>query len=179
MSNQFFGKYRGTVVNNLDPEMRGRLLLMVPDVLNLIPSTWAEPCLALAGPIGLAMGVYMVPPIGTGVWVEFEQGNPNRPVWVGCRWGSQAQVPSQAHMGLPVSPNIVIQTSLQNVFVISDLPGPTGGLMLKSTTGASITVNDTGIYIDNGKGASIKLIGPAITIDGSMVAINGTALVIT
>lgn len=172
MNNQFFGKYRGTVVNNIDPEMRGRLIVTVPDVLNLIPSTWAEPCLALAGPTGPPMGVYMVPPIGAGVWVEFEQGNPNRPIWVGCRWGSAAEVPPLAHLGLPISPNIVFQTSGQNSLVISDLPGPTGGIMLKSTTGASIIVNDTGIYIQNGKGASITMTGPT-------VAINGIALVIT
>ena len=49
--------------------------------------------------------------------------------------------------GLPVSPNIVMQTAAQNTLVISDVPGPTGGIMLKSTTGASIIVNDTGISL--------------------------------
>ena len=46
--------------------------------------------------------------------------------------------------------------------VISDLPGPTGGIMLKSTTGATLIVNDTGIYIQNGKGASIIMTGPTV-----------------
>jgi hypothetical protein len=59
----------------------------------------------------------------------------------------------------------VLQTSLQNCLVISDLPGPTGGIMLKSTTGASLIVNDTGIYIQNGKGASITLVGPTTDIN--------------
>ena len=168
---QFFGKYRGTVINNIDPEQRGRLMLMVPDVTNLIPSTWAEPCVPLAGPTGPPMGVYMVPPIGAGVWVEYEHGDADYPIWVGCRWGAASDVPPLAKAGLPVAPNIVMQTLGQNSLVISDLPGPTGGIMLKSLTGASIIVNDTGIYIQNGKGASITLVGPAVTINQGALAI--------
>ena len=169
---KYFGKYRGTVINNVDPKLEGRLLVQVPDVLGLVPSSWAVPCVPLAGPTGAQMGAYFVPPIGAGVWVEFEQGDPEYPIWVGCRWGSAADVPALAHAGLPVSPNIVMQTSGQNSLVISDLPGPTGGIMLKSTTGATIIVNDTGIYIQNGKGASIVMAGPTVTI-------NNGALVIT
>lgn len=169
---RFFGKYRATVLNNVDPETRGRLMLTIPDVLGLIPSTWAEPCVPLAGPTGPPMGVYMVPPIGAAIWVEFEQGDPDYPIWVGCRWGGSSDVPPLAHAGLPVSPNIVMQTAGQNSFVISDLPGPTGGLMLKSASGASIIVNDTGIYIQNGKGASLIMSGPTVTI-------NNGALVVT
>jgi uncharacterized protein involved in type VI secretion and phage assembly len=168
---QFIGKFRGTVLNNIDPEMRGRLLLSVPDVLSLLPSTWAEPCVPLAGPTGPPMGVYMVPPIGAGVWVEFEQGDPDHPIWVGCRWGAPSDVPPLAKTGLPISPNIVLQTAGQNALIISDLPGPTGGIMLKSLTGASIIVNDTGIYIQNGKGASIVMAGPSVTINNGALAI--------
>jgi hypothetical protein len=59
---------------------------------------------------------------------------------------------------------------LQNGVSINDVPGPTGGIMLKSATGATIIVNDTGIYIQNGKGASIILTGPTVTINqGAMV----------
>lgn len=168
---QYFGKYRGTVVNNIDPEQRGRLTLMVPDVTGVIPSTWAEPCVPLAGPTGPPMGVYMVPPMGAGVWVEYEQGDPNYPIWTGCRWGGTSDIPTLAFAGLPTNPNIVLQSFAQNSLVISDLPGPTGGIMLKSTTGAFILVNDTGIYIDNGKGASIKLVGPAVNINNGALNI--------
>lgn len=168
----YFGKYRGTVLNNIDPEQRGRLTLTIPDVLGAIPSTWAEPCVPLAGPSGPPMGVYLVPPIGAGVWVEFEHGDPNYPIWAGCRWGAQSDVPPLASAGIPVSPNIVLQTAGQNTLVISDLPGPTGGIMLKSPTGASIIVNDTGIYIQNGKGASLIMTGPSVTIN------NGALLII-
>jgi len=66
-----------------------------------------------------------------------------------------------------------------NTIVISDVPGPTGGIMLKSTTGAFILVNDTGITIQNGKGAVITLMGPAVNIVGSPVTTNAGALVVT
>ena len=49
MSEKFYGKYRGMVLNNVDPMMQGRLLVQVPDVLNVIPSSWAMPCVPVAG----------------------------------------------------------------------------------------------------------------------------------
>jgi uncharacterized protein involved in type VI secretion and phage assembly len=162
---QFIGKYRGVVTNNVDPLLRGRLLVTVPDVLGPVPSSWAEPCVPLAGPTGAPMGVYMVPPVGAGVWVEFEHGDPTYPIWVGCRWGAAADVPPLAHAGLPSAPNIVLQTLAQNSLTISDLPGPTGGIMLKSASGATLIVNDTGIYIQNGKGAAIVLTGPSVDVN--------------
>ncbi len=161
---KFWGKYRGIVIQNVDPEFRGRLMCEVPAVLSLTPSSWCEPCVPLAGPTGPPMGVYMVPPIGTGVWVEFEQGDPNRPIWVGCRWGAPSDVPPLAKLGNPLDPNIVIQSLLQHSIMISDMPPTpvTGGIILKSTTEAMIVVNDSGIYISNGKGAMITLIGSVI-----------------
>jgi uncharacterized protein involved in type VI secretion and phage assembly len=168
MGDKYYGKYRGMVLNNIDPLLTGRLMVQVPDVIGLGLSSWAMPCVPLAGP---QMGVYVVPPIGTGVWVEFEGGDPDYPIWTGCFWGSSAEVPPLAFAGLPVSPNIVIQTTGQNSIVVSDLPGPTGGIMLKSLTGASIIVNDTGIYIQNGKGASIIMAGPSVTINNGALTV--------
>lgn len=170
-SRRFYGKYRGTVVQNVDPEFRARIMCMVPDVLGPAPSSWCEASAPLAGPTGFPMGAYLVPPIGAGVWVEFEQGDPGKPIWSGCRFGT-GDIPTLAMAGVPVSPSIVLQTSLQNALVISDLPGPTGGLMLKSTTGATLIVNDTGIYIQNGKGASITLIGPVIDFNAGALTIT-------
>jgi len=158
---KFWGKYRGTVVINVDPELRGRITCLVPDVLGPTPSSWCEACAPLAAPTGTPAGVYMVPAPGAGVWVEFEQGDVNKPIWTGCRFAS-GDVPPLAFAGLPFSPNIVMQTPGQNSISISDLPGPLGGIMLKSLSGAMLIVNDTGIYIQNGKGAMITLVGPTI-----------------
>ena len=166
---KYYGIYRGTVVNNVDPLQTGRILATVPDVGGLVPTTWAMPAMPIAGK---QMGVYVVPQIGAGVWVQFEAGDPDRPVWTGGWWGSVAEVPVLALAGVPVDPNIVIGSALQNTIVVSDLPGPTGGIMLKSTTGATLIVNDTGIYIQNGKGASIVMVGPTVTINnGALVVV--------
>jgi uncharacterized protein involved in type VI secretion and phage assembly len=165
----YYGIYRGTVVNNIDPMQIGRIMALVPDVGGLMPTSWAMPCVPIAGK---QMGSFMVPQIGSGVWIQFEGGDPDQPVWTGGWWGSPAEVPALALAGVPGDPNIVLQSALQNAVVISDLPGPTGGIMLKSTTGATIIVNDTGIYIQNGKGASIVMVGPTVTINnGALVAI--------
>jgi uncharacterized protein involved in type VI secretion and phage assembly len=166
---QYFGKYRGTVINNVDPLQIGRILAMVPDVSALLPTSWAMPCVPIAGK---QMGTFVVPQIGAGVWIEFEQGDPDFPIWVGGFWGIVAEVPALALAGIPASPNIVLQTTAQNAIVISDLPGPTGGIMLKSTTGAMILINTVGITISNGQGATIMLNGPTVTINnGALVVI--------
>ena len=172
-SKKFYGKYRGTVINNVDPEFRARLLCMVPDVLGVVPSNWCEACTPLAGPTGAPMGVYMVPPPGAGVWVEFEQGDPGKPIWSGCRFGL-GDPPTLALAGNPADPNIAIQSLLQNLVMVSDMP-PTpvsGGIILKSTAGAMIVVNDSGIYISNGKGAVITLVANAIDFNmGAMTIV--------
>ncbi|MCU1264362.1 MAG: uncharacterized protein JWM21_680 [Acidobacteria bacterium] len=164
----FYGKYRGTVINNIDPMQMGRIQAIVPDVLGIVPTSWAMPCVPIAGK---QMGTYLIPQIGAGVWMEFEQGNPDYPIWVGGYWGIAAEVPALALAGNPASPSIVLQTALQNAVIISDLPGPTGGIMLKSATGAMLIVNDTGIYIQNGKGAMLTMVGPTVTINNGAITV--------
>ncbi len=92
---RFLGKYRGTVVNNVDPMMTGRIQVLIPDVSNVMLSSWAMPCLPVGG---MQMGMFTVPMIGAGVWVEFEQGDPDYPVWVGSFWGNAAEVPALAKL---------------------------------------------------------------------------------
>ena len=174
MSAPYLGKYRGTVLNNIDPEFRGRLMCIVPDVYGLVPSTWCEACTPLAGPTGPPMGVHFVPPIGAGVWVEFEQGDPDYPIWVGCRWGSPADLPPLAKAGLTVSPSIVLQTAGQNLIVISDLPGPAGGIMIQSG-GSIVSINQTGISLTAPK---IDITAAAINLVG-ITDVNQGALKIT
>jgi uncharacterized protein involved in type VI secretion and phage assembly len=166
---KYFGKYRGTVINNVDPEFRGRIQLMVPDVSGFAITSWALPALPIGG---LQMGLFSVPMIGSGVWVEFEQGDLDYPIWVGVYWGSAADVPALSNLLVPGVPGIAMQTVLQNGIVISDVPGPTGGIMLMSTTGAMILINDVGITISNGQGASIQMTGPSVVInEGALTVI--------
>jgi len=163
---KIFGKYRGTVVSNVDPLQIGRIQALVPDIPNMNPTAWAMPCVPIAGK---QMGTYFVPQVGAGVWIEFEQGDPERPIWVGGYWNAAADVPALARDGAPNSPTIVLETAGQNAILVSD--GPTGGIMLKSTDGATIIVNDAGIMIQNGHGASLTLIGPTVNVNGGALTV--------
>jgi hypothetical protein len=157
-----FGKFRGTVINNIDPLQMGRLQAMVPDIAGFVPSTWAMPCMPFAG---INAGLFTLPVIGSGVWIEFERGDPDHPIWVGSYWGSAAEIPVMARMVPPVVPGLTIQTPLKNGIVISDTPGPTGGIMIQTATGAMISVSDVGIIISNGKGAIINMTGPTVDVN--------------
>ena len=165
---QFFGKYRGTVANNVDPMQQGRIQAIVPDATGAIPTSWALPCLPMTGP---QAGVFTVPPVGAAVWIEFEQGNTDYPIWTGGFWGSAAEVPALALATPPALQSIVLQTVGQNTLMISDTPGPTGGILLKTNTGAMIAINDVGITISNGQGATIVLAGPSVTVNQGALAV--------
>ena len=94
---RFYGKYRGIVTNNVDPQNLGRIQAMVPEVWGETPGlSWAVPCAPYAG---TQAGLFAVPPMGAGVWIEFEAGDVSRPIWVGGWWGV-AEVPLKP-MGLP------------------------------------------------------------------------------
>ena len=164
----YYGKYRGTVVDNLDPLQLGRLMVAVPDV-SLSPSTWAMPCFPVAGD---QSGVWMIPGPGAGVWVEFEQGDADHPIWSGCWYGSAAEVPELARTAPPVTPPIVLQTPGQTAVMLSDLPGAAGGILLKTAAGALISVGDAGITLSNGKGATITLAGPTVTVNGGALEVT-------
>ncbi|MFF5077470.1 phage baseplate assembly protein V [Actinoplanes sp. NPDC000266] len=165
---RYLGKFRGTVVNNVDPMRMGRVQVQVPDVLGVTASSWAMPCLPVAAP---QMGVSVVPPVGAGVWVEFEQGDVSFPIWVGCWYGSAAEVPAAAQTGPPDRPNILVQTRGQQAVVLSDLPG-NAGITLKAASGAAIVINESGISITNGQGASITLVGSTVTVNQGALTVT-------
>ena len=158
---RYYGKYRGTVINNIDPMQKGRIQVQVPDVTAMTPSSWAMPCFPFTG---IQQGQWCLPGIGAGVWVEYEQGDADYPIWTGGFFGSGAEVPALALAATPGLSNVVIQTQLQNTLSISDMPG-TGGILLKSMSGALIQINETGIKISNGQGAIISMTGPTVDVN--------------
>lgn len=169
---RYYGKYRGKVMNNEDPDSLGRIQVSVPAVFGDIPTNWALPSVPYAGAQNC---LYAIPPLNANVWVEFEAGDPEQPIWSGCFWGT-GEVPSLA-TGTPSSiPHLVFQTTAQTTLMIND--DPASGIVLKTATGAKIEINSTGITIDNGAGASIKLTAAGITITGTPTDINNGALAV-
>ena len=164
---KLYGKYRGTIVNNADPEAIGRIQALVPDVSQAALATWATPCAPIAG---VRMGIWALPPVGAHVWIEFEGGDRDRPIWSGGFWTTAGDMPN--HGVAPTLSTITLQTTQQNAITVSDLPGPAGGIVLRSASGATIVVNDTGITIANGKGATIVLAGPSVTINDGALTIT-------
>jgi hypothetical protein len=162
---RFYGKYRGAVVENVDPLGQGRLKVSVPDVLGLIPSSWAMPCVPMAG---LQSGMFIVPAPGSGVWVEFEQGNPDHPIWTGFFWGSAAVTPATAKMLTPKMPAFLIETIGKAKVALSDTPiAPMkgSGVLLQSQS-AAISVDSTGVTITAG---TINLVGVVNINNGALI----------
>jgi uncharacterized protein involved in type VI secretion and phage assembly len=144
--------------------------VMVPDVSNVMLSSWAMPCAPVAG---MQHGQFALPPIGSnGVWVEFEQGDPDYPIWVGCFWGTAAEVPALARTVPPTVPGHHAADRAAERHRDQRRARPDRRDHAQERSGATLIVNDTGIYIQNGKGASIVMVGPTVTV-------NAGALVIT
>ncbi|MEH0829137.1 MULTISPECIES: phage baseplate assembly protein V [unclassified Micromonospora] len=166
---RFFGKYRATVLNNTDPLMQGRIQVQLGDRYGMFPSTWALPAVPFAAK-GMA-GVVALPQLGSMVWVEFEAGDPDYPIWTGAFWPDPAGFPALAMAGAtPATPNIHLQTSTGVSVTLSDLPAKQ--VQVLTPTGAMLTIGAAGISITNGQGASIVMAGPSVII-------NGGALVVT
>jgi hypothetical protein len=154
-----FGKYRGVVVNNVDPTYCGRITVKVPDVYGELPSGWAMPCAPVSGP---SAGMCMVPAIGASVWVEFEQGNPNKPIWSGCFWELSAQVPTEAFKPLPT--NFVLKTVGKSLISIDD---STMTMKFKTVNGNEISITPVGISMKTSTGASLSIAASGITMQVS------------
>lgn len=152
----YYGKYRGKVANNIDPLQQGRVQVTCPAVLGDGQLSWAMPSAPYAGP---GVGFFMVPPVDANVWVEFEGGDPNYPIVGGCFWGTGE---------VPVMPALaetkVIKTD-QVTITLNDLPG-LGGVTIETTTGMKVVMMAMGIQIEDGQGATIKLIGPQVMVNG-------------
>jgi uncharacterized protein involved in type VI secretion and phage assembly len=162
---RFLGKFRGVVTDNQDPLMTGRIRAKVPDALGDIESGWALPCFPVGG---TGMGFYGVPAKGAGVWIEFEQGDLDYPIWSGCWTGSMIDLPTEIVTALGRA--IVLKTEGGHKLVLDDTPG-IGGIVLETSTGQKIKIGATGIEIDDGLGGTIKLMGPRVTVNGGALEV--------
>lgn len=151
----YFGKYRGTVANNIDPMQQGRIQVSVPSVLGSGQLSWAMPCVPYAGS---GVGLFLIPPVDANIWVEFEAGDPDYPIWSGCFWGI-GEVPA-----LPAIAEMKVLKTDSCTITLNDLPG-IGGVTIETMTGMKIILTATGLEIDNGQGGSIKMTGPQVSVN--------------
>ena len=161
---RFYGKYRGKVADNIDPLFLGRILPIVPAVSEL-PLTWATPCVPYAGP---EVGFCAIPPIDANVWIEFEGGDPDYPIWTGCFW-EEGQTP----LG-QLDPETFIFKTTSTTMVIRELPGGDGlslGLtFLAGEAPINITLDEAGIQIETE--ATFELNSQATNITSDEVSVE-------
>jgi len=161
-----YGKYRGKVENNIDPLQLGRIQVSAPAVLGQGTLSWAMPCSPYAGN---GVGFFAIPPTGANVWVEFEGGDPDYPIWAGCFWGT-GEVPA-----LPALAGMKVFKTDSITLKVSDLPGA-GGVTLEVNTPAvalpsKITIDSSGIVIEHAPG-SIKMTQTSIEIKHTIQTIT-------
>jgi len=149
-TDRFYGKYRGLVAVNVDPANQGRLKAIVPEVLGVVPSSWALPATPYSGHLS---GFFTIPALGSGVWIEFEAGDPSRPIWSGGWWGT-AQVPLN-------------ETGAPATFV---------NKVLRSDTGLLLAFNDATQMITLSDAAGLNVI--RMTVAAGMLQTVGAAMVV-
>ncbi len=167
MSNTFYGKYRGIVTDNKDPLMIGRICAKVPDVLGDQESGWAMPCAPFGGK---AMGFFALPVTDAGVWIEFEHGDPDYPIWSGCWWGSSAEMPPVL-LSEPYK-KVMLKTESGHSILLDDTSG-SGGITLETSGGQKIVMDSNGIEITKGQVIKIEASGgQKIVIDSNGIQIT-------
>ncbi|MEI6340909.1 MAG: phage baseplate assembly protein V [Verrucomicrobiota bacterium] len=162
---RFHGKFRGRVTDNQDPLQIGRIRASVPDVLGDAASGWAMPCFPFAGQ---GLGFFALPDVGAGVWIEFEHGDPDFPIWAGCWYGTAAELPPA--LLAPPYQKLIVKTKGGNSVTLDDTPG-VGGITLETPSGAKLTLSATGVELTNGLGATIQLTGPQVSVNNGALDI--------
>ena len=150
---KYFGKYRGFVADDKDPEKRARLKLTVPTVLGEATSNWALPCLPYGGANGI--GFVAVPPVGAQVLVEFMEGDISTPLWTGTFWRTADEVPPEFQAAEPTAK--MLKTLSGHVMVFEDKDGAET-ITFKSAKEAEVLMDEKGsIVLKDSKGANVTL----------------------
>lgn len=166
MCSRFYGKYRGLVVDVDDPENLGRITAQVPEVLHEEESPWALPAVPFAGG---KHGLVLLPEVGDGVWIEFEAGDPSRPIWTGGWWGP-GELPAPGG-----TKTRALVTTAGHKLALDD---KNKEIQLQHSGGAELKMTDSDITITIGQ-AEVKLTGSQISLKIATTEITLTAIDLT
>lgn len=159
--NRFYGKYRGFVVDNQDPQQLARLRVQVPSVLGSQTTGWALPCLPFGG-LG-NQGLLLVPEVDAQVWVEFEEGNPDQPIWSGVFWQQTGDLPEEGQLTEPTTR--VLRTPSGHVLQFDDAAGEEK-FRLAHPAGTEMTVDANGTFdLTDASGGKVVLDADAGSIE--------------
>lgn len=162
----FYGKYRGLVTDVADPENRCRIKASVPALLDDKTTGWAMPVLPFAGD---GHGMVMLPAVGSGVWIEFEAGRLDSPIWSGG-WFANDQRPD------PQGEKVRVIVSEQgHQFVLDD---DANEVILKHSGGAEIKLTSSGIELTY-QACKIEISATAISLNNGLIKVGpaGVSLV--
>lgn len=147
-----FGKYRGFVSDNADPEQRARVKLTVPALLGEAVTGWALPCLPCGG---LAQqGLFWVPGVGAQVWVEFEGGSLDFPIWTGTFWQQNGDLPSEVQ---DPDTSRVLRTAKGHVLLFEDKDDAEQVKLLHSAGAMLDLDHDGNVRLADKNGATLSL----------------------
>lgn len=155
----FYGKYRGVVTDISDPLCTARIKAKVPDVYGTDESGWALPCVPFAGE---GFGMCALPAVGSWVWIEFEQGDPDYPIWSGCFWGTPKEPP--AGTLLPPYKKLLLKTSGGNKLTLDDTPG-VGGITLETQSGEKLVLSANSVALSTKAGHKLELAPAGIALE--------------
>jgi hypothetical protein len=165
---RFYGKYRGFVVRTDDPRFLGRIIVRVPSVLGPdVVTGWAMPCVPYGGQRN--QGALYVPEIGAGVWVEFEEGDLEFPIWVGTFWsapGGNSEIPtlndadgSERQNEQQPPTRRIIKTTKGHTIQFEDADGQEMVVIVEATHRHVVTLNQHGIQISDGVNGNKIILG--------------------
>jgi uncharacterized protein involved in type VI secretion and phage assembly len=135
---KYWGKCRGIVADRNDPDQLGRLKLTVPSLFGDEKTGWAAPASPFAG---ADIGFFFLPQVGDMVWVEFEEGDLDQPIWSGGSWARpdrDSEIPAEAKTSYPEQ--AVIKTKAGNVIVLVDAAGKEG-IVIRTPGGCEIVMD--------------------------------------
>src|SRR5437870_12968478 len=137
---RFYGKYRGVVSDNSDPNNLGRIRARVADVYGEQESGWAMPSVPYAG---RSVGLFLIPPTNASVLIELEHGDPDYPIWTGCFW-AENEVPVT-----PASADKKVLKTDAGTITLDDTAG-SNSVTIETTSNLKLKMDQQGIEISNG-----------------------------